>query len=181
VSLPGCSYIDGVTPTTTPAGGRLSRSWQLLLRELSGFGVVGIVCFFIDVGLFQVLYAHVSAGAVTAKLVSTVVSMTIAYVGHRYWSFAHRTRTGVRREYVLFAAINGATLVLGLAIVAFVRYPLAQDGAFLLQVANLASIALGTLIRYFSYRRWVFPAHAELGVSTPGRAATGAVVTEDAA
>ena len=130
-----------------------------MLKELSAFGVVGGVCFLIDVGLFQVLYAHLGAGAVTAKFVSTVVSMTVAYIGHRYWSFSHRARTGVRREYVLFAVINGATLVLGLGIVALVRYPLGQDGALVLQVANLASIFLGTLIRYFSYRRWVFPAH----------------------
>jgi putative flippase GtrA len=139
--------------------GRLSRSWRLVLKELSAFGVVGGVCFLIDVGLFQVLYAHLGTGAVTAKFVSTVVSMTVAYIGHRYWSFSHRARTGVRREYVLFAVINGATLVLGLGIVALVRYPLGQDGALVLQVANLASIFLGTLIRYFSYRRWVFPAH----------------------
>ena len=48
--------------------------------------------------------------------------------------------------------------MLGLAVVALVRYPLAQDSAVVLQVANIASIALGTVIRYLSYRRWVFPA-----------------------
>jgi putative flippase GtrA len=148
-----------VTSTSRSTGGRLSKSWRLLLKELSAFGVVGVVAFFIDVGLFQLLYAHAGAGAVTAKLISTLVSMTVAYVGHRYWSFSHRARTGVRREYVMFAVINGGTLLIGLAIVAFVRYSLQQDGALVLQVANLASIAIGTLIRYFSYRYWVFPAH----------------------
>jgi putative flippase GtrA len=159
-----------VTSTPSSTGGRLRRSWRLLLKELSAFGVVGVVCFFIDVGLFQVLYAHVGTGAVTAKLVSTVVSMTVAYVGHRYWSFSHRARTGVRREYVLFAVINGGTLLMGLGIVALVRYPLQQDGALVLQVANLASIAVGTLIRYFAYRRWVFPANESVHAQdrTPG-------------
>jgi hypothetical protein len=28
-----------------------------------------------------------------------------------------------------------------------------------LQAANIASICLGTVIRYLSYRAWVFPAH----------------------
>ncbi|SDO35015.1 Putative flippase GtrA (transmembrane translocase of bactoprenol-linked glucose) [Klenkia soli] len=137
---------------------RTGLSWQLLVKELSAFGVVGAICFVIDLGLFQLLYAHAGVGAVTAKLVSTLVSMTVAYVAHRYWSFSHRARTGVRREYLLFAAINGATLLLGLAVVALVRYPLAQEGALVLQVANVASIAVGTVIRYLSYRRWVFPA-----------------------
>jgi putative flippase GtrA len=125
--------------------------------ELSAFGVVGAVCFMLDVGLFQVLYAHAGWNAVGAKLTSTLVSMTVAYLGHRYWSFAHRERTGVRRSYVLFTAVNGTTLLIGLAIVWSVRYPLGQQSALVLQAANLVSIALGTVIRFRAYRRWVFP------------------------
>jgi putative flippase GtrA len=128
------------------------------VRELGAFGVVGGVCFLLDVALFQLLYAHLDLGAVTAKLLSTLVSMTAAYIGHRWWSFSHRARTGVQREYLLFALINGITLVLGLAIVAVVRYPLGQESALVLQLANIASTVLGTVIRYLSYRRWVFPA-----------------------
>jgi putative flippase GtrA len=137
---------------------RLSASGRLLIKELSAFGIVGAVCFVIQIGCFQLLYAHLGVGAVTSNLVATVVSMTAAYLGHRYWSFSHRTRTSVGREYVLFAAINGLTLLLGLAIVALVRYPLGQDSALVLQIANVGSIVLGTAIRYFGYRRWVFPA-----------------------
>ena len=58
-----------------------------------------------------------------------------------------------------FLAINVVTLLLGLGVVAAVRYGLDQEGALVLQIANIASIVLGTLIRYLSYRRWVFPAH----------------------
>jgi putative flippase GtrA len=143
----------------THALARLGGTWRLLVKELSAFGVVGMLCFFLDVALFQYLCAHVGLGAVTSKLVSTLVSMTAAYIGHRYWSFSHRARTGVRREYLLFALINGVTLLLGLAIVAFVRYPLHQEHPLVLQAANIASIVLGTAVRYLSYRRWVFPAH----------------------
>jgi putative flippase GtrA len=137
---------------------RAGTTWQLLLKELSAFGVVGAGAFVIEIGLFQLLYAHLGVGAVVAKLVSTLVSMTVAYVGHRYWSFSHRARTGLRREYVLFAVVNGLTLLLGLGIVAFVRYPLGQESAVVLQAANIVSIGLGTVLRYLSYRRWVFPA-----------------------
>ena len=132
--------------------------WRVLLKELSAFGAVGAACLVLDLGLFQLLYGHLGVGAVSAKLASTLVSMTVAYVAHRYWSFSHRQRTGVGREYLLFAAINGVTLLLGLAVVALVRYPLGQDGALVLQIANVFSIGLGTVIRYLSYRRWVFPA-----------------------
>ncbi len=139
---------------------RLAGAYRQLVKELSAFGVVGAVCFLIDVGLFQLCYAHIGLGAVTSKFLATAVSMTVAYVGHRYWSFSHRSRTGVRREYTLFAIINTVTLLIGVAIVAGVRYGLDQDSALVLQAANVGSIVLGTLIRYTSYRRWVFPAHA---------------------
>jgi putative flippase GtrA len=138
---------------------RLRSTWRLLLKELSAFGVVGAFCFVLDLGLFQVLYAGAGFGAVWAKLSSTVVSTTVAYLGHRYWSFSHRARTGLRREYLLFAVVNGLTLLLGLAMVAFARYGLGQESALVLQAVNVASIGLGTVIRYLCYRQWVFPAH----------------------
>jgi len=138
-------------------GHRVGTTWRLLLKELGAFGVVGGVCFVLDLALFQLLYTRTDVGAVGAKLVATLVSMTVAYVGHRHWSFSHRARTGVRREYLLFAVINGITLLQGLAVVWLVRHPLGQESALVLQVANVGSIALGTVIRFLSYRRWVFP------------------------
>jgi putative flippase GtrA len=140
----------------------------VLVKELGAFGVVGAACFVLDVSLFHVLYAVLGADAVLAKLVATLVSMTAAYVGHRYWSFSHRARTGLRREYLLFVSVNGLTLALGLAVVAFVRYPLGQESALVLQAANIGSICLGTVIRYLSYRAWVFPARTEAGVCPEG-------------
>lgn len=140
----------------TPLSARVRRRGHLAVKELGAFGIVGAVCFLIDLGLFQLLYAHVGLGAVTSKLVSTLVSMTVAFFAHRHWSFSHRARTGLRREYSLFFVVNGLTLLLGLAIVAAVRYPLGQDSALALQVANVASTAIGTLVRFASYRTWVF-------------------------
>ena len=154
------------------ATSRLRATWRLLARELGAFGAVGAACFLLDVALFHLLYAVVGADAVIAKLLATLVSMTAAYVGHRYWSFSHRARTGLRREYVLFAAVNGVTLAMGLAIVAFVRYPLGQESALVLQAANVTSICLGTVIRYLSYRTWVFPALRPESAHAPGTPAS---------
>jgi putative flippase GtrA len=157
-------------PTAEALLRRARSTWRTFARELGGFGVVGAVCFCIDLGLFQYLYAHAGVGAVLAKLISTVVATTVAYVGNRYWSFSHRARTGLRREYLLFLVINGATLLLGLAVVAFVRHGLGQESALVLQIANVGSIAVGTLIRYFGYRQWVFPAPAQPAPEVPAAA-----------
>jgi putative flippase GtrA len=152
---------------------RLGTTWRLLLKELSAFGVVGIACFAIDILLFQVLYAHAHLGAVTAKCLATVVSTTVAYFAHRYWSFSHRARTGLRREYLLFVVVNAATLLLNVGAVAFVRYPLGQQSTLVLQAANVAGIGAGTILRYLSYRRWVFPAHESSPPATSTQPAAG--------
>lgn len=136
-----------------------------MLKELRGFGVVGICAFLVDVCLFQLLYAHLGVGAVTAKVLATAAATTFAFAGHRYWSFAHRSRPGVRREYTTFVLINGLTLLLSTAVVAVVRYPLGQTDAWTLQAANVAAIAAGSVIRFTAYRRWVFPA-ADAGPAT---------------
>lgn len=141
--------------------GLLHRAERRLLRELGAFGVVGLSCFLVDLGLFQLLYAHVGAGAVAAKLGAGLVSTTLAFLGHRFWSFNRRARTGLPREYSLFALVNGATLLLSLGVVALVRHPFGQESAVVLQAANVVAIAVGTVVRFVVYRRWVFPARAE--------------------
>jgi putative flippase GtrA len=148
-------------------GQLMSGTGRLLLRELSAFGLVGGFAFVVDIVVFQLLYAHVGLGAVTAKLSSALISMTVAYVGHRFWSFAHRDAVPGGRGYVIFAVINGLTLALGLVAVALVRYPLGQDSALVLQLTNIAMIGVGTIIRFLAYRRWVFPAPETLDVPAP--------------
>jgi putative flippase GtrA len=142
---------------------RRTRSLWSVVHHLGAFGVVGGVGFVIEVGLFQLLYGHLGSGAVVAKAIATIVAMTVAFVGHRHWSFAHRARTGFKREYPMFLAINGLTLLLGLGIMAFARYGLDLTSAWALQGANLVSIAVGTVVRYLMYRRWVFPAPDAVG------------------
>ncbi len=138
------------------SGSRVRRR----LKELGAFGVVGAFAFVIDVGLFQLLYGHLDVGAVTSKVLATLVSMTVAFLGHRNWAFAHRDKTTVRRSFSLFALVNGGTLALGAAVIWFVRYPLEQESVLVIQVANIASIGLNSVVRYLAYRRWVFPALA---------------------
>ena len=172
--------------TDLPAAGvrgvtrRLRGSWRILFRELGAFGVVGASCFVLDVALFQLLYGVLGAAPVLAKLVSTLVSMAAAYVGHRHWSFAKRARTGLRRESVLFAAVNGVTLLMGLGIMWLVHVPLGQDSALVLQAANIGAIALGTAVRYVSYRTWVFPAQGSRRAEAAERQARAAALRQTA-
>lgn len=136
---------------------RLFASWRVLLKELSAFGVVGAVNFALDITIFQLMYTVVGTDALVSKIVSTSITTTTAYFMHRHWSFSHRARTGLRREYPIFFLVNALTLALSLAMIGVVRYPLGQTDALILQLTNIASIAIGTVIRFSSYKRWVFP------------------------
>ncbi len=135
----------------------LRDTWRVLLKELSAFGVVGAINFALDVALFQFMYVVIGAEALVAKIVSTSITTTTAYFMHRHWSFAHRERTGIRREYPIFFLVNALTLALSLVMIGVVRYPLGQTSVLVLQLTNIASIAIGTVIRFLAYKRWVFP------------------------
>ena len=149
------------------------ESRQLLQRlrrgigELSRFGVVGIVAFVIDVATFNAL-VHVGSPGVlsdrplTAKTISTVVATVFAYQANREWTWKHRQRRGWLREYALFFALNAVGLLITLIPLAFSRYVLDLNSAFADNIsANIIGIGLGALFRFWSYRRWVFPAVEE--------------------
>ena len=58
---------------------------------------------------------------------------------------------------MFFCAINGATLVLSLAIISIFAYPLHyKNDKFVLNVVNLVTIAIGTVVRFDAYKRFVF-------------------------
>jgi putative flippase GtrA len=135
---------------------RLSGSWRILAKEIAAFGLVGIVNFFVDVGIFNLLLRH-GFGVLTAKTVSTTVATLLAYFGNRHLSFSHRARTGIGREATVFFAINVATLLMSLAILAVFAYPLHfKFDKLVMNVVNLATIALGTVVRFDAYKRFVF-------------------------
>ncbi|MGH8861800.1 MAG: GtrA family protein [Jatrophihabitantaceae bacterium] len=132
----------------------LRGSWRVLLKEVSAFGAVGVIAFTIDVGLFAWLSDH---GAIKAKIMSATASTTFAYFGNRYLSFSHRARTSVRRETTFFFGINAITLVFSAGCIALFVYPLhfGHKSATVFAV-NVVSIGLGTLFRFWSYKRFVF-------------------------
>ncbi|MDQ1614596.1 MAG: hypothetical protein QOJ60_535 [Actinomycetota bacterium] len=127
-----------------------------LVRELMKFGVVGLVAFVTDVALFN-LFLHLTDKPLTSKALSTVVATTVAYAGNRHWTFRHRSRSGVRREYTLFFLLNGVGLAIALGCLAVSHYVLDFTSRLADNIAaNVVGLALGTTFRFWSYRRFVF-------------------------
>lgn len=153
--------------TPTEAVNAFGRRLRRGAGELSRFGAVGIVAYVIDVGLFNVL-VHVGDPGVladrplTAKTVSTVVATVFAYQANREWTWKDRGRRGFWREYSLYFVLNAIGLAITLVPLALSRYVLGLDSALADNMsANVVGVGLGTLFRFWSYRRWVFPAVEE--------------------
>lgn len=131
-------------------------SWRILVKEIAAFGVVGALGFVIDISLFNIFW-HMLDSPVIAKAISTTVATVVTYVGNRYLSFSHRARTKLGREAGFFFVINLIALVASLIILWVFSHPLGyKDDKFVLNVVNLFTIGLGTVFRFWAYKRFVF-------------------------
>ena len=114
------------------------------------------MCFVIEIGLFNLLL-HQHIGPMTSKAISAGIATAFAYIGNRHWSFSHRARTGLGRETSFFFGINLVALVAGELIIALFAYPLGyKNDHWVLTAANILGIGLGTLFRFWAYKRFVF-------------------------
>ena len=146
-------------------GHRLRDRLVALVRELSKFGTVGSIAFLIDLAIFNIL---LQAGSETlaAKTISTVVATSVAFVGNRFWTWRHREHHNMARQYTTFFMLNGVGLGIGLACLAISHYGLGQIWPALRSPladnisGQLVGTALGTLFRFWSYKRFVFRATA---------------------
>ncbi len=145
----------------------LRVKWEKIVAEAAKFGVIGLIALVIDVGLFNLL--RVMGGEVfadkplTAKVISVTAATTFAYFGNRFWTFRDRGRTSYRREYVLFFVLNIIGMGIALGCLWFTHYALGFDSIIADNIsANVIGLALGTIFRFWSYRKWVFPDTAEV-------------------
>ena len=136
--------------------------FQRLIHEAAKFGVVGVIGVFITNGGYALLHSTFGLGPVTATTIATIVATAVSYVANRYWSFRHRERTSVAREGVIFFVLNGVGLVIQDAVVAFNFYILSNGNNKAAEfIALNAGIALATLFRFWSYRKWVWAESAD--------------------
>jgi len=134
----------------------LYRRFAELIHELARFGVVGTIAAGLDLGGAAALYGAVGLGTLTSKIISTVVATTFAYAGNRLWTFRHRANAGLAREYLLFFALNGVGLLIALLVIGFTEYSLGLHGPLAYNAAQVTGTAIGTMFRYWAYKKWVF-------------------------
>jgi putative flippase GtrA len=142
------AYPDAVTFVR-----RLLDGWRKVIHEFTKFGIIGAINTALDYAIFNALY---SIGPLKAQCVATAIAATSSYFMNRHWTFRHRARSGLRREYVLFFAFNLIGLGIALAVLAITKYGLGYHSQVAGNVAKTIGLVLGTLFRFWSYRKWVF-------------------------
>jgi putative flippase GtrA len=141
----------------------LINRFRHVVHEVGKFGLVGGVAFAVDLVVFNFAIRNWGMESLTAKTVSTVIAASVAFVGNRFWTWRRRERSGMAREYLLYFFFNTVGLGIALACLGVSHYGLGSLWPGVFQslaadniAANLVGAALGTLFRFWSYRRFVF-------------------------
>jgi putative flippase GtrA len=148
----------------------LYERFRHLIHEGAKFGVVGATGFLVADGGTNLLQPVVH-GWLKANVIATLAATIVTYLGNRYWTFRHRQRGHMGRETVLFFVLNGLGLCIQLACLGFTSYALGRTGELASNIALLLGICLGTLFRFWSYRKWVWMAPTAGPALDPAEAA----------
>jgi putative flippase GtrA len=134
----------------------LRKRFTELIPELARFGVVGATGAIIDLGGAAYLHGALGVGPLSAKALSITVATLVTYLGSRFWTFRHRVNQALLREGTLFVLLNVAGLAIAEVVIAVTTYGLGYKSALAYNAASVLGTGLGTIFRYFAYKKWVF-------------------------
>jgi putative flippase GtrA len=161
---------------------RARGALDVLVREMLKFGVVGAVAFVIDLGTYNILVfgPHLlgmfsqqnTVGVLhdrplTARIIAATVSTLVAWVGNRMWTFRHRRNRQPSHELALYLLLNVVAMIISVACLGMSRYVFGLHTQLADNITNIFGIALGTLFRFWSYRKFVFVGIGVEGIPEP--------------
>lgn len=140
----------------------MPERFRRLVHEALKFGAVGGVNAVINFAVFNALILTLFAQSqLKANVIATVVATTASYLMNRHWTFRHRSRSAMHREYMLFFLFNGVGLVIELAVLGAAKYGFALTSILALNIAKMIGVGFGTVFRFWAYRTFVFRALPE--------------------
>ncbi|MGC5616693.1 GtrA family protein [Georgenia sp. Z1491] len=137
------------------------QTWRQWWIELIRFCTVGLSAFVVDIGLFNLLRFGpgelLGDRPLTAKVVSVSVSIVVAWIGNRLWTFREKRRAAAHREALMFVLVNIGGMLVAVGCLAFSHYVLGLTSPLADNIsANGVGLVLGTAFRYVCYRYVVF-------------------------
>jgi putative flippase GtrA len=142
-------------PRLRQSAGGFERVRQVI-AEGAKFGIVGLIGIGVTNVLFGPLHDWLHLGVLTSVTIATVAATVVTFVGNRHWSFRHREGMGTRREGLTFFVLNGIGLLIQYAVLGLSNYGFGLTTRLENYIALNIGIGLGTLFRFWSYRKWVW-------------------------
>ena len=130
--------------------------FTVLIHEVLKFAIVGGLGFVVQIGVTDGLHLGLGMGPVSATAIGYVISAVVTFLGNRHWAFKHRQGKGLRHETLMFVFLNLIALGIQEAVVSIVHYGMHETGGVAFNIATIIGIALGTIFRLWSYRKFVF-------------------------
>jgi putative flippase GtrA len=155
----------------------MGRRWQRLLGEVTKFLTVGGVATAVAVVLFNGLVhgfwgepGPLNRHPLPAYALANAVGMVVSYRGSRSWAFRHREAVGPAGGRLAYFAINMLSMAVPLACLAVSRYVLELDDPVSDNIAaNVVGLALGSAVRFWAIRRYIFVRPAQARHRVVGR------------
>ncbi|HEY7324993.1 MAG TPA: GtrA family protein [Streptosporangiaceae bacterium] len=142
----------------------LYQRFRLLIHESFKFLIVGGIGMLLTIATAVTLQ---SLGKYVAITIATIAATIVTFLGNRYWTFRHRQGDGARQESVLFFLLNGVGLVIYYGCIWVIQDLMRLESRFWYTVALVVGTGLGTLFRFWSYRRWVWTIQHKPGPAGP--------------
>jgi putative flippase GtrA len=129
-----------------------------LLHEIAKFGVVGAAAYVMTVVVSNALrFGPTKLGPITSLGLAMVLAATFSYFANRHWTWRHKERRGLGREYTMFIALSVVGFVLTEIPVGFSEYVLGMHSPLAYNISgNVIGTGIGTIWRFWSFKRWVF-------------------------
>jgi putative flippase GtrA len=134
---------------------RLYERFRQLIHEGFKFLVIGAIGTVVTFGVANALQHAI--GRYWAITIATILATVVTFLGNRYWTFSHRQGQGTARDTVVFFVLNGIGLLIYYGCIGLTDIA-GLSGKLWYNVALVVGTGLGTLFRFWSYRKWVWVA-----------------------
>ena len=137
---------------------RIIGVWDLFIKEVLQFATVGGLAFIVNASVTWTLMSTVMTESHgKAKIIAGIVATLFSWVANRLWTFRDRRTENKMREAIEFALVNALGIAVEFACVVVSYYLLGLTSPTASFISGtIVGTALGTIVRYFMYRFWVF-------------------------
>ena len=150
--------VDTLDVVVTRVAPDWLRPFRGLIHEIAKFGVIGAVAYVMTVAISNWLrFGSPGLGPITSLGIAMIIAATFSFFANRHWTWKDKQRQGIGKEYGLFIFLSAIGLVLTELPVYFSEYILGLHGPLAYNIAgNLIGTGIGTVWRFWSFKRWVF-------------------------